>query len=360
MGIRELLQKKFQNLFVSIVLHETECLLHCKVFKNNRVEKSFTKTFPLTPPVDALDKAIENYLVELQDEYQFVYVAYLLGTLGQGAIEGTSSASFSKHHVDMQSVHHITFAKQWSAYASYIEIKWAKNLFSDVGLDLIYSPFVVLNACMLNEKVRSKPTCYILNCHDFFIMGVFEGQQLYFGAFFKTQSDTSFVHTEDIDDWEHEQEEESIVSKEELPELNVEIKEREEEIDELNEFEELGELRELDDIDALSGENTFSDVNTHTLGYFNGEDALKEEDISLELYGRDLLVYKYLKSALEEYYHNPLYTSQFIEDIVIFDGYEISSDLIHQIEDELMMRVEVHKVDVGERICDIAIEEVFG
>ena len=95
------------------------------------------------------------------------------------------------------------------------------------------------------------------------------------------------------------------------------------------------------------------------MGHFQGLENVKEEDVSLELYGRDLMVYKYLKSSLHEYYHNPLYTSEFIEEIVIFDGYEISSDLIHQLEDELMMDVEVHKVDVGESLCQLAMQEVF-
>jgi len=33
--------------------------------------------------------------------------------------------------------------------------------------------------------------------------------------------------------------------------------------------------------------------------------------------------------------------------------------LIHQLEDELMMDVEIHKVDIADRVCDIAIKEVF-
>ena len=129
MGIRTVLQKKFQNLFVAIVLNETECVLRCKVLKNGAITKVFTKTFALTPPLDALDKTIEDYLMNLQDEYQFVYIAFLLNSLGQGAISGTGNATFTKHNVDIQNVHNVTLHNQWSAYASYIEIKWAKNLF---------------------------------------------------------------------------------------------------------------------------------------------------------------------------------------------------------------------------------------
>ena len=360
MGIRTVLQKKFQNLFVAIVLSETECVLRCKVLKDGAIQKTFTKTFTLSSPLEALDKALENYLISLQDEYQFVYMAFLLSSLGQGAIEGSGNASFTKHNVDLQNVHHVTMFNQWSAYASYIEIKWAKNFFSEVGLDLIYSPFILLSDFVVSQKLKSKSTCYILNCQDFFILAIFEEKKLHFGAFFKTQSDISFTHNNDSNDWENEQEEEDIVTLAEMPEITDTEEEQDthdhEGIEELSEF---GELGDLEDIDDLRSTDSFADIDDKAIVHFKKMEDVKEEDMSLELYGRDLLVYKYLKSSLEEYYHNPLYVSEFIDEIIIFDGYEISSDLIHQLEDELMMDVEIHKVDIADRVCDIAIKEVF-
>ena len=128
-------------------------------------------------------------------------------------------------------------------------------------------------------------------------------------------------------------------------------------IEELSEF---GALSDLEDIDDLRSTDSFSDIdNKAIITPYKDMKDVKEEDMNLALYGRDLLVYKYLKSSLEEYYHNPLYVSEFIDEIIIFDDYEISSDLIRQLEDELMMNVEIHKVDVSDRMCDIAIKEVF-
>ncbi len=360
MGIRTVLQKKFPNLFVAVVLSETECEVRCKVLKDGAIVKTFSKAFALTPPMDALDKNLENYLMNLQDEYQFVYIAFLLGTLGQGAISGIGNTTFSKHSVDIKNVHNVTLLNQWSAYASYIEIKWAKNLFSEVGLDFIYSPFILLNDFVVSQKLKNKPTCYLLNCQDFFILAIFEEKQLHFGAFFKTQTDTTFSHSDDVDDWENEQEEEGIIDSEGMPETAVQEEDDDEDDREgIEELSELGELSELDDMNDLRSTDSFSDIGDKALGAYKGMEGLKDEDISLELYGRDLLVYKYLKTALEEYYHNPLYTSEFLDEIIIFDSYEISSDLIHQIEDELLMDVEIHKVDVSDRMCDIAIKEVF-
>lgn len=350
MNLKTVLQKKFTNLFVAILFNETECVLRCKLIKNAMVQKAVTKTFLITYPLEAMDKAIEEYLMSLQDEYQFVYITYLLDTIGQGAIEGTGMESFQKYGVDMHSVHHIALNNQWTVYASDIEIKWVRNFFSDVGVDFIISPFMLLNDLLVSQKLKSKPTCYILNCNTFFILAVFQEKRLLFGAFFKTQNESLLMPGNNVNDWENEQKEEEIVSSDEFPELNDGAS------DDLEELTELGDVANIDD---LRSTDSFSDVDDKTLGHFQGLENVKEEDVSLELYGRDLMVYKYLKSSLQEYYHNPLYTSEFIEEIVIFDGYEISSDLIHQLEDELMMDVEVHKVDVGESLCQLAMQEVF-
>ena len=350
MSLRTIIQKKFQNLFVAVVLSESECVLRCKVIQDGSIKKTFTKTFSLSSSTDALDKNVENYLIALQEEYAFVYVAFLLGVMGQGAFEGIGKAAFTKHSVDMNNVHYVTLNNQWTTYASYIEIKWAKNLFTEVGLDLLYAPFIILNDFVVSQKLKNKPTCYLLNCQDFFVLVIMEDRKLHFGAFFRTQSNTTFTQSVEVNDWGSEAQEEGITNLGELSTL----------MDEDEEEESLSGFAALGDMDDFQSVDSFSDVDeVKTLGHFKGIDTVREEDTSLELYGRDLLVYKYLKSSLEEYYHNPLYVSEFIEEIIIFDGYEVSSDLIHQLEDELMMDVEIHKVDVSDRMCDIAIKEIF-
>jgi len=347
MSLRTTIQKKFQNLFVSVILNESESLLRCKVLKDGAIIKTFTKTFTHTESMDALEKSVENYLIALQEEYTFVYVAFFLGSMGQGAFAGTGKSAFEKHNVDSENVFTVTMNNQWSAYASYIEIKWAKNLFSEVGLDLIFSPFVVLNDFVVSQKLKNKPTCYLLNCQDSFCVAIMNEKKLYFGAFFKTQSDTNFTQTNQVNDWENEEKEEGVTALGDLSELE-------------EDDESLSDLSDLGDIDDIRSIDSFSDIDdSKTLGHFKGIDTVKREDTSLELYGRDLLVYKYLKSSLEEYYHNSIYDSAFIEEIIIFDSYEISSDLIRQLEDDLMMDVEIHKVDVSDRMCDLAIKEVF-
>jgi len=351
MSLRTGIQKKFQNLFVAVILNESESILRAKVLKDGVIKKTFTKTFTHTQSSETLESSVENYLIALQEEYAFVYIAFFLGAMGQGAIEGIGKSAFSKHNVDMDNVFSVPVGKQWSAYASYIEIKWAKNLFSETGLDLIFSPFVILNDFVVSQKLKNKPTCYLLNSQDNFCVAIMQEKKLHFGAFFKTKSDAIFANNSEINDWESEEKEEGITALGDITVLS----------DAYDDDDDLSDLGELGDLDEMSSVDSFSDVDTSkTLGHFKGFDTVRQEDTSLELYGRDLLIYKYLKSSLEEYYHNPSYESAFIEEIIIFDGYEIGSDVIRQLEDDFMMDVEIHKVDISDRMCDLAIKEVFG
>ncbi len=117
-------------------------------------------------------------------------------------------------------------------------------------------------------------------------------------------------------------------------------------------------MSDLSDLDDLSDSDaSFEDIKSeeNDLGHF--EDDTEESD--LELFGRDILIYKYLTSSLKEFYANPLYKSSFIETVIIYDGYEVSSELIDMIESELLMDIEMNKIDINEIVCNMAREEIL-
>ena len=79
---------------------------------------------------------------------------------------------------------------------------------------------------------------------------------------------------------------------------------------------------------------------------------------SIELFGRNMLMYKYLKSSIEEFYRNPLYESDFIEDIVIYDNYEMSQTVFDILESELLVRIELQKVKTLELMFEMARKDL--
>ncbi len=338
-------QKYISNIFISIVQEDNEWIINSKVIKKGVLIDKLSTKFDVKEP-ETIPLKMQEYLNELQTKYNFAYIALFLDSMGQGAIEGTTAVDFKKSSVDIKSVTHFALEKSWSIYASFIDINWTKKLFSHSGIDFIYSPFIVQYSLIKKQRRRDRPMLYILNLQDSLTITVFDGTDLLFGAFFKTTTDSN-LYSNDEDDWESAQEEESVDDVIGLESMDDDI--------------DMEELDDLTDIDELE-----SDENSDFEGMEDDEDGLESSDgnssetgSDLELFGRDTLNYKYLTSSIHEFYSNSIYRSSFIDTIVIYDGYEVSSDLIDLIEGDLFMDIEMNKININEIICDLAKQEVF-
>ena len=343
MTLAKTVQKYLPNIFIAVVQNSSNWTIYYKVVKAGVIKSKSTKSFEVTSSEEIPPK-MQKYLEDLQLEYNFAYIALFLDSMGQGAIKGINAEDFTKNSVDVKSVSHFVVENSWSVYASFIDINWVKKLFSNVGLDFIYSPFIIQYALLKKQKLKQKPILYILNHADSVTITVFDGLNLEFGAFFKTATDDNLT-SGDEENWEEAEEIEGVENLVELDSI---------EDDDIGGVDELDDLNELEDLD--SKDISFEDIKEEDkdLGHFD-----EDEQSDLELFGRDVLVYKYLKNSLEEYYKNPIYDSSFIDTVVLYDGYEISSELIDMIENELLMDIELHKIDIPEVVCDMAIKEVF-
>lgn len=335
------LQKYISNVFISIVQHDNEWIIYSKILKNGKLKDKDTKNFEIKDHKH-LPKKMEEYLNTIQAKHNFTYISLFLDSMGQGAISGTTAKDFEKNIIEVKSITHFPIKKKWSVYASFIDLNSIKKLFLKVGLDFIYSPFMVQYHLISKEKIKNRPILYILDHQDSVTISVFDNGNLIFGAYFRTntEDDLTSVDEEEEGDWENKEAEEGISNIAELDTMDD---------DEMGGVDELADLNDVSD-DQDSEE--FEDSEEKSLEDMTGESGL-------ELYGRDVLIYKYLTSALNEFYKNPLYHGNFIDTIVLNDGFEVSSELLDSMENDLMMDVEMNKIDINEVICDMTIKEVL-
>ncbi len=350
LNMTKIVQRFLSNIFITIVQEGSEWIIYSKVIKNGKIQNKFTKNFDLAQEDGTISNLMSEYLLKLQNEYSFSYISLFLDSMGQGAICGQDAIAFEKNSIDMKSVTHLDVDKTWSVYASFIDLNWMKKTFSEVGIDFIYSPFLVLSSLLKAEKIKTQAAIYILNHQNSISISIFENGNLQFGAFFRTVSDDGLI-TNDAqeEDWENEKEEEGIENIIELDDIGN---------DEISNFDDLDELDDMSDLEDSEYGEEFLDIapEDKNLGHFKEE--VKEED--LELFGRDILLYKYLTASLKEYYKNPIYNSNFIEKLVLYDGYEVSSDLINMFEDELFMDVEINKISIHETVSKMSLKEALG
>jgi len=350
LNMTKIVQKFLSNIFITIVQEASEWIIYSKVIKNGKVQNKFTKNFDLAQEDGTISNLMSEYLLKLQNEYSFSYISLFLDSMGQGAICGQDAIAFEKNSIDIKSVTSLSIDNKWSVYASFIDLNWIKKIFSEVGIDFIYSPFLVLNSLLKAEKIKTEPTIYILNHQNSISISIFEKGDLQFGAFFRTVSDDGLISNDaqEEEDWENEKEEEGIDNLIDLEDIGD---------DEISSFDDLDELDDMSELEDSEYGEEFLDVTPkdNDLGHLKEEE--KEED--LELFGRDILLYKYLTSSLKEYYRNPIYNSNFIEKLVLYDGYEVSADLINMFEDELFMDVEINKVNIHETVSSMSLKEAF-
>ncbi len=336
--ICKLIQKKILNAFVAVVSEKNEYVLRYIVVKNSDIVDKDEKRFAMDED-KKLSSDMIKFLEFLQKKYKFVYIIYLLDTLGQGCLpschEDTSSKTDKK-----KDIFKVCVDDEWAVYASKADIRWIEKIFIAMGgLDFIYSPYMVLNNFVNKMKNCDKKTLHFAYSEDFIALLIYDAKKVIFSAFFKIPY-KEFNFEED-DELKPESDEDITEG------IDLEDIESEDE-----EFEGFVDITKLDDDDAFESKKE-SDILD--LAKTEVESSTLDD---LELYGREMMIFKYLQSAIEEYYKNDIYDSEFLEDIIIYNDSNISNDIITMIENDLFLNVEIRSIDVKEEMINMSIEEV--
>jgi len=317
--------------FISVILNEEECHLRLDVIKKGKNIKSDETTFILGENY-SLTGDIEEYFKNAIEKYKHTYISVLLNSSAQGAFSGCENEKFSSFNVDVNNVKKICVDNEWMLYASKIEINWIKDIFKNFEIDFIYSPFVILNKYIKDDKQISKTVLYILyEGHSVTIIIEKNGKFLYGSLFkLKTKSIT------ELDKMENEENTNSIM----LDELEADdIFEDIEKLDEIGNFEDIESITSPDEVkvdDMLEGLDT---------GFISG--------------GNSEEIIKYLKESLKDFYNNSLYESYFVEEAKIFEYSNISYDIVDYLEKELLLDVSVKKVNILETMNELTKEEIL-
>ncbi len=319
MGLFASIKKRLTIQIVAIGLEEKKCNITVKQIKNSKELDSSQKSFDIKSK-ELLGKEVVDYLNDLQSSNEQTYVSLFLNTLGQGVVSGCEDGDFDKLGIESDSIKRICVDNNFSVYASLIDLKWIHGIFQNVGLDYIYSPFLVLNRC-IKESKQNDAVLYILRTNNGMTLMVKNSKKLLYGSFFNIAKEANMLH-EDFDD-----------------------------LDDDAKFEdELLEEIEIDDDFTNDDVNEIDDVM----------DFMEESEISHNLPVDDTRFIKYLTISLKEFYESDLYESEFITKIEIYNAsLDISKELIKHLEDDLLLEINVNSVDLLDIVAQLAKKEIY-
>ncbi len=320
MGLFNSVKKRLTIQLIGVSLEENGCNIQVERFKKSKMTYSNRKSFSIESK-EVLSKEIINYLNILQSEHEQTYVVLFLNTLGQGAIPGCDDDIYKKFGIDKNGVKSVCIDNRFTIYASLIDISWADRVFKKVGLDFIFSPFLILNAYIDKDNDEKEVKLYILNTNNGLTIMVKNARKLLYASFFNVAKEQDLL----LEDFENIETQSSVDLEEELfDEFDLDSSEVSDDMQELN-----------DEIDYES----------------NSEYS--------RLSGKDLRFVKYLDAALKEFYDNDLYDSQFITKVKIYDDAGMHKDVVKHIENDLLLDTSAENINLLNMVIKVAKEEVL-
>lgn len=320
----------YPKIFISIVVGLEKMSIYCEIFSKNKLKKSFLKVFETS----YLDNQVEAYIQECIKESPIYYIALLDNSTMQGALNSCDDATIR----DMCDINKITYKcyDTWAYYTSRYDLELHQNEYKNIGLDLIYSPFVIL-ANFFVDKIDLGIAMYALVEETFLTLAIFKNSKLLYSEHINMdyQKNKSTPNTKTQDDSQN------LLEGIDLDSINLDSAD--------SSFSNLVEIEEItfDDNGSLDEFDSFDDSTTHL-------DIQKVEEVLDHNYERFLFIQK----ALNSFYKDDSIESDFIETIYIADALEIDSNFRNYIKDELFLNVIIRSIDLPKEITKLAKVEI--
>lgn len=328
-------KKLFSNLFLSVVLEGNECIFFGQVFRNGKLLKTINAKFT-DINIDNIDEKIIKYIEEQEKTYFGVYVSVFFNDDSQGALPSVSFDEYKKFNINTKNLTSLIMQDSWSIYANLNAIKKYKNLFGQDSVDLIYSPIALLFHELLKRGISPKTTLYLYIHEHSFTLAIFKDKQMKL---------STFLNMSGIE--EANQEAESL-KEEDITDIdNLIIKEE-------NDATSLDDFKSLDDFLSDDKPKEFEDLN-----YELNMPVSTNVEKSVAIFGYDMKMFDYIVKAVKEFYENPLYGGNFIEQIIVFENTKTSATFLQYLQSELLVETSVYPVNTNHIMNEIMQEEII-
>jgi hypothetical protein len=282
-----------------------------------------------------MNTAMHEFISALYKETPFCYISVLDRSLSQGAIPTCTTSEMGKY-CDINASEYRCYANGWAFYTSEYDIEAIKHDYRSIGIDFIFSPFALL-ANFFKDKIENTLSIFVLVESNALSFTVFDHGGLLYGEHLSMQHEKE-GSTLLIDSSMDEDLDAGVMDGIDLEDIAIE--------DDSSGFEDFATIEDLDAADTIE---EFSEAIA-----LDEEVPQKEEQSTSGGFNEDYQRFVLLQGALNTFYKDPKYKSQFVENIYIADSIGVSSDLKNYLEEEIFLTVFIRKIDLGAALCDMA------
>lgn len=319
-----------KSLYVCVFVGDGECSVYGEICKNKQKIANIEADFEILET--GIDIKFNEYYKKNAKKVHSAYLALLLNTKKQWALPVSDRTGYNKFGVNYNEVHVVEMPGNWSIFIAKEEIKKQISFLNNAHLDLLYSPYALLYDKICEFMADDKITLYVYAQKSSFAILIFKGSAMLFASFFNNEVEQKAVEDDN------------------LAPINIA------DIDNII-------AKEDDKFNALNTLNALSEVGNE-ISSDNFEDMTKIEDIErsgaqieegLERVGRCGVLLNNIKEAMNDYYKNTQYESDFIEKIVVFDSESVidEQNFVEIVTHEIFIEATVFNVDKHKDLLNI-------
>lgn len=299
-----LFSRIYQKVFISIDLSVKTCKVKILYHNKNQEEKTY-KTVNADFPIEAA-----KYIRKIQDKYPYTYIATIIRVENQGLIAGNKISAFEKFSLNVNLLKIMLVNKQWFIYVDKKSLQEYKSKFSKIdGLDFIFSPFVIIYE-KIKDKLDNTKKLYILQEKCSTSLLIADKENIYFGNY------VIFEQNELVEDIKDENKNDNI---------------------------------EFDIIDEIDENIIIKDFDKN--GYKPSSNELSELSVANHMI-------ELIKNTLNNFYKDSRYASDFIDELLILDGYGISDNIISHLKNNIMLETHFIYIDICQEIENLIKMEI--
>lgn len=292
-----------------------------------------------------VDEKILEFINNYTKESPYYYITLLDNAKEQGALPTCSKQKFS-YYTDLSNCEYRCYKDRWLFYTAKPELYALEKKYKAVGVDFIFSPFVLL-AHFFKDKIDATLALYVLIEEVYITLSVFENSELLY-----SEHINMYAKNSEIDD---------ILLTEE--DLENSVEDLDLDIDGSIDLEDIGvddpvieNLGDIEDLDALEELDEFDESKDAEEELLENAESY-QEDVE-ENFNEDYQRFTLIQSSIANFYKDERYESRFLENIYIADGVGVSSDLKKYFEEEMFLNVYVRHTELDAELCELAKEEL--
>jgi hypothetical protein len=339
------LAKFFESLYrkvlVNIVVKRASTLVYIEMYSKKGTADNVQAEFETIKP----DEKMLEFITTYTKESPYYYISILDMSPLQGALP-TCSKNRLSYYYDLSNCEYKCYKGKWTYYTAKPELYEVEKIYKEIGVDFIFSPFVVL-ANFFKDKIAGKLALYALVQDSFISIAIFQNSELLYAEHLDMETSSEvddILLSNDIEDEDLNLGMESGID---LENINVE--------DEGSELENFSDIEDLDSIEEIEEFDDSKDIEEELL---ESQDAIEEAVEEEGSFNEDYQRFSLIQTSIAHYYKDEHYESAFLENMYIADGVGVTNDLKKYLEEEMFLNVYIRKTEIDAEVCELAKEEL--